>query len=68
MKGYSKREFGKTLVHYDESGNRIGSTKPTFGSGVILSVTPTGSDTLLEIAFDNVGTKKIMANYAKLTF
>jgi len=25
-----------------------------------------GSDTLLEIAFDNVGTKKLMATFAKL--
>ncbi len=39
----------------------------TFGDGVILSVTPVGGDTMLEIAFDKVGTKKIMANYAKLT-
>lgn len=39
----------------------------TFGNGIILSVTPVGNDTMLEIAFDNVGTKKIMANYAKLT-
>ncbi len=39
----------------------------TFGDGIILSVTPVGGDTMLEIAFDNVGTKKIMANYAKLT-
>lgn len=40
----------------------------TFGKGMIISVTPTGPDTMLEIAFENVGTKKIMANYAKLTF
>lgn len=38
----------------------------TFGKGMILSVSPMGSDTLLEIAFDSVGTKKIMAAYAKL--
>ena len=38
----------------------------TFGEGLILSVSPMGSDTLLEIAFDTVGTKKIMAAYAKL--
>ena len=38
----------------------------TFGQGLILSVSPMGSDTLLEIAFDTVGTKKIMAAYAKL--
>ena len=40
----------------------------TFGKGMIISVTPVGGDTMLEIAFDNVGTKKLMANYAKLTF
>lgn len=40
----------------------------TFGKGMVLSVTPAGNDTLLEIAFENVGTKKIMANFAKLTF
>ncbi len=39
----------------------------TFGNGLILSVTPMGNDSLLEIAFDNVGTKKIMAGFAKLT-
>jgi len=52
------------------SSYKVGMTvhHKTFGSGVILSVTPTGADTLLEIAFENVGTKKIMANYAKLTF
>jgi DNA helicase-2/ATP-dependent DNA helicase PcrA len=34
---------------------------------MILGVTPMGNDTLLEIAFDTVGTKKIMAGFAKLT-
>ncbi len=38
----------------------------TFGVGMILSVSPMGNDTLLEIAFDGVGTKKLMAAYAKL--
>ena len=38
----------------------------TFGEGLILSVTPMGNDTLIEIAFDTVGTKKLMATYAKL--
>ena len=37
-----------------------------FGEGVIVSVKPMASDSMLEIAFDKVGTKKIMANYAKL--
>ena len=39
----------------------------TFGEGMILNTRPMGSDTLLEIAFDTVGTKKIMANYANLS-
>ncbi|MBR4073149.1 MAG: UvrD-helicase domain-containing protein [Clostridia bacterium] len=38
-----------------------------FGKGLILSVKPMGADSMLEIAFDTVGTKKIMAGYAKLT-
>ena len=37
-----------------------------FGEGIIVSVKPMASDSMLEIAFDKVGTKKIMANYAKL--
>ena len=37
-----------------------------YGEGVILSAKPMGNDTLLEIAFTNAGTKKIMANYAKV--
>ena len=38
----------------------------TFGKGMILSASPMGNDTLLEIAFDSVGTKKLMANFARL--
>ena len=37
-----------------------------FGKGMVLSVTPMGSDTMLEIAFDKVGTKTLMANFAKM--
>lgn len=37
-----------------------------FGDGTIISSKPMGNDAMLEIAFDNVGTKKIMANLAKL--
>ncbi len=38
----------------------------TFGEGEILSVKPMGADVLYEIVFDRVGTKKLMATYAKL--
>jgi len=37
-----------------------------FGEGVIRSVRPMGGDHLLEIHFDKVGDKKIMAAYARL--
>ena len=38
----------------------------TFGTGIILNVTPMGNDSLLEIAFDTAGTKKLMSNFARL--
>ncbi|MCL2755171.1 MAG: UvrD-helicase domain-containing protein [Oscillospiraceae bacterium] len=37
-----------------------------FGTGTIVTAQEVGGDCLLEIAFDTVGTKKIMANYAKV--
>jgi DNA helicase-2/ATP-dependent DNA helicase PcrA len=37
-----------------------------YGEGIVLSAKPMGNDTLLEIAFTAAGTKKIMANYAKV--
>ena len=37
-----------------------------FGVGVVLSVKKMGGDSMLEIAFEKAGTKKLMANYAKL--
>ena len=45
---------GDTVVH------------KAYGEGVVLSAKPMGNDTLLEIAFTNAGTKKIMANFAKV--
>lgn len=37
-----------------------------FGRGTVLNVTPMGGDNLLEIAFDERGTKKLMANFTKM--
>lgn len=37
-----------------------------FGEGTILSVRKMANDAMLEIAFEKVGTKKIMANFAKI--
>ena len=39
----------------------------TFGDGLVITVTPMGGDSMLEVAFDNAGTRKLMAGYAKLT-
>ena len=37
-----------------------------FGEGKVLSAVPVGNDCLVEIAFDDFGTKKLMSNFAKL--
>ena len=37
-----------------------------FGTGVVVSVKKMGNDSMIEIAFEKAGTKKLMANYAKL--
>lgn len=37
-----------------------------FGEGMVLTATKMADDTLLEIAFETKGTKKIMANFAKI--
>jgi DNA helicase-2/ATP-dependent DNA helicase PcrA len=39
----------------------------TFGKGLIITRKSMGNDQLLEISFDNFGTKKIMAAYAKMS-
>ena len=35
-----------------------------FGQGMVLSVRPMGGDALVEVAFDRVGTKKLMLKAA----
>ena len=37
-----------------------------FGNGMVLSVMPMGGDALLEIAFDKIGTKRLMAKTASV--
>lgn len=48
---------------------RVGDTvlHKAFGTGLIVSATLMANDTLLEVAFDKVGTKKLFANFARLT-
>lgn len=64
----SARNFGPS--HHDAVTDvfRVGDRvqHKAFGTGTVLSVTPMGNDRLLEIAFDTKGTKKIMANFARL--
>ena len=44
------------------SGDQI--RHKTFGDGLVISVTPMGGDALIEVAFDTVGTKKLMLKTA----
>ena len=47
---------------------KVGDTvrHKVFGQGVVISAKPMANDILLEIAFEKQGTKKLMANFAKL--
>ena len=47
-----------------EAGDRV--YHATFGEGELISVKRMGADWLYEVIFDKVGTKKLMATYAKL--
>ena len=65
------RSFGPAFAAQEKKpagtyrpGDRV--RHKTFGEGMIVGAVPMGSDTLLEIAFEKVGTKKLMANFARL--
>jgi DNA helicase-2/ATP-dependent DNA helicase PcrA len=62
-RGFSASTRNKTTNVY-----RAGDTvvHKIFGEGMVISVLPMGNDSMLEIAFKKVGTKKLMANYSKL--
>lgn len=45
-------------------GDRI--KHKVFGEGTVISAKKMSNDTMLEVSFDDVGTKKLMANFAKL--
>ncbi|MBQ8146489.1 MAG: UvrD-helicase domain-containing protein [Clostridia bacterium] len=51
----------KEVVNVFNVGDRVSHL--TFGEGVVLNVIPMSTDYMYEIAFDNVGTKKLMASY-----
>lgn len=72
--GYSKPQTVKKPVNAAPKKNTPSVTysagqrinHKTFGEGLVVKATPMGNDTLLEIAFDSVGTKKLMANYSPI--
>ncbi len=73
--GYSARSSYNTSTFADrkpQSSERVSYTvgqtveHKTFGKGVITGVTPMGNDSMLQIDFESVGSKKIMAQYANL--
>ena len=38
-----------------------------FGNGVVVKITPIANDSMLEITFESVGNKKVMANFAPVS-
>lgn len=73
----SARQSSNSAHKFGQAGNaaqksnvdyNVGDTvsHKSFGTGTILTITPMGGDMLLEVAFDKAGTKKMMANYARL--
>ena len=47
------------------TGDRI--SHKVFGTGTVLKITPIANDAMLEIKFDSVGVKKVMANFTPIT-
>ncbi len=69
--GFSRGGFSQTPAKKTETvsldfkvGDRV--EHKVFGEGLIISAKAVGGDMVLEVAFDTVGTKKIMAKVAKL--
>ena len=60
MKKTVRSDGGEQFSPGDRVAHKI------FGEGTVISANSIVNDTLLEIAFDNKGTKKIMANFAKI--
>ncbi|MDR2525434.1 MAG: UvrD-helicase domain-containing protein [Oscillospiraceae bacterium] len=54
----------KSTASVFKEGDRV--RHRSFGEGEIRAAKPVGNDTLLDVLFDAHGTKKLMANYAKL--
>lgn len=59
-RGFSMRESSAKNVEAFSIGDTV--SHRVFGTGMVISLKPMGNDVLMEISFDKVGTKKIMAN------
>ena len=59
-RGFSMRENAPKNAQTFSVGDAV--SHRVFGTGMVISLKPMGNDVLMEIAFDKVGTKKIMAN------
>ena len=60
--GYTPPSAASSGLPHLDKGDAI--SHRTFGKGMVLSVRPMGNDALLEVAFDGVGTKKLMLRAA----
>lgn len=63
---FSKTASGAILNSKPKEEYKTGNMvqHDAFGKGMVLSAIPMGSDALLEIAFDDFGTKKLLSNSA----
>ncbi len=62
----ARKSTVETVPVYLELNKGDMVTHAAFGRGMVLSVMKMGADALLEIAFDQVGTKKLMAKTASV--
>ncbi|MBE6687605.1 MAG: ATP-dependent DNA helicase PcrA [Ruminococcaceae bacterium] len=66
LSSFSSDPFAKPAAPAEKlsPGDEVSHLK--YGKGMVLSVTDMSGDYLYEVAFDNFGTKKMMATFAKL--
>ena len=64
---FTKSAVASSKIEYAPLDYKVGDIvcHRVFGDGLVISMTPMANDTLVEISFE-CGTKKIMANFAKL--
>ena len=63
LKSKKDRETAKPAVIY-LIGDRV--RHRTFGEGTVIKVTRVANDSMLEVRFDDVGVKRVMANFAPI--